>query len=288
MITVRLIGGLGNQMFQYAIGRRLSLEREVPLAVDLGWFGHQARGDTPRSYELGCFAADASAQKVSLRLPEPSNKAEQVLGKLRALMRPVPDPWRQRGMSFDPSVLAVGSSAHLVGFWQSERFFDSVAPRIRRDFRPIQPPSEEARSLHDSIAVSRSISVHVRRGDYVTNAAANRFHGTPDRAYYRRALEAIGVEGAHLFVFSDDPRWCLANLDLGGPMTVIGGHDRPAAEDMLLMSACEHHVIANSSFSWWGAWLDPSPKKKVVAPARWTADADTNSQDVYAAGWLRV
>jgi hypothetical protein len=288
LITVRLIGGLGNQMFQYAVGRRLSLERGVPLSLDLGWFGHQSGSDTPRSYELGCFVADEHVRKVEVDLPEPSNRVELLRARLHDRFGRRRTVVRQRGPEFDPAVLAVGDTAHLIGFWQSERFFGAAADTIRADFRLNQPLSPQATHIDEQIARQPSVSLHVRRGDYVTNAAAKRFHGTMQPGYYRAGLDAIQEPEAHAFVFSDDPAWCEAELALGRPMTVIGGDGRPAVEDMVLMSRCDHHVIANSSFSWWGAWLDPRPAGVVVAPARWALDEKADFSDVYADGWLRI
>jgi len=287
MITVRLIGGLGNQMFQYALGRRLSLDRGVPLALDLGWFGRQAPQDTPREYELDCFTLDETVRKVRRDLPVPANWAQLALLRARETLRLAPRVVRQRGSGFDPEVLQAPAGALLLGFFQSERYFAPVADAIRADFTPIAPLSEEARRIQEEIVAGPSISVHVRRGDYVSNPHANRYHGTMGEEYYRRALERIGVEGARAFVFSDDPDWCRSGFALGIPTTVVDGGGRPPVEDLVLMSTCRHHVLANSSFSWWGAWLDPDPGV-VVAPERWAQDESADFSDVYAEGWVRV
>jgi hypothetical protein len=287
MITVRLIGGLGNQMFQYALGRRLSLDRGVPLALDLGWFGRQAPQDTPRHYELDCFALDATVHKVQRELPVPRNRAQLALLRAREAVGLAPRVVRQSGSGFDPAVLQAPDGSLLMGFFQSERYFAPAADAIRADFTPVAALSEDARRLQEEIAARPSISVHVRRGDYVSNPHANRYHGTMGEDYYRRALERIGAENAHAFVFSDDPGWCRSELSLGIDTTVVDGAGRAAVEDLVLMSACRHHVLANSSFSWWGAWLDPDPGV-VVAPARWAVDEGADFSDVYAEGWLQV
>jgi hypothetical protein len=289
MITVRLSGGLGNQMFQYALGRRLSLDRSVPLALDLGLFGNEAPQDTPREYALHCFALDARVPKVHLRLPVPKNRAELGILLVREKLRLAPRVIRQEGAGFDPAVMAAQDGALLIGFFQSERYFAPIADTIRADFRlavPLTATSEQLRT--EIVTAPTSISLHVRRGDYVTNPHASRFHGTMDDGYYQRALDRIGASNARVFVFSDDPDWCAAELNLGLPMTVIDGAGRPPVEDMLLMSTCDHHVLANSSFSWWGAWLDPAPGSVVVAPARWAIDENANFSDIYAEGWVRA
>jgi hypothetical protein len=287
LITVRLIGGLGNQMFQYALGRRLALERGVDLAVDLGWFGRQAPGDTPRGYELACWRADARVAKVEVQLREPSSRPGLLLARVEqhfSRQKIV----RQRGAGYDHDVLQAPDGALLIGYWQSERYFASASSAIRADFTPVVPLSAAAAALSEEMAGDDTVSLHVRRGDYVTNAAANRYHGTVGVEYYRAALECIGLERPRIFVFSDDAEWCRTQLRLGAPMKVIGSNDRSPHEDMLLMAACRHHVIANSSYSWWGAWLDPRPDGVVVAPRTWVRDGDEGHDDVYVDGWLRV
>jgi hypothetical protein len=289
MITVRLIGGLGNQMFQYAAGRRLALARGVPLRLDLGWYDDQPPQDTQRSYELGVYAADDVVTKASVPLPE----AHTRLGLLRqrtveALGRG-PRVLRQRGTGFDAAILDAPDGSHLVGYWQSERFFADHAATIRADLTLRAPLGQDAAEALARIEDDRSaVSLHVRRGDYVSNPHANRFHGTMGVDYYQRAVDLIVQRtggDVRLHVFSDDPDWCEQHLQLGHDMTVVRGNS--GNEDLALMRACRHHVIANSSFSWWGAWLDGRPGGIVVAPERWAIDADSDFSAIYAEGWER-
>lgn len=293
MITVRLMGGLGNQMFQYATGRALALRRGVPLRLDLGWFADQAPQDTPRGYELDVFALDEAVEKAVVPLPEPRTRLQLARVRLGEALGRRSQVIRQRGTGFDPAVLDAPDGSHLVGYWQSERFFADAAETLRRrDFTARAPLSPSAAALRDEIAaVPGAVSLHVRRGDYVTNPHAERYHGVLGVDYYACAVDLVAerVADPRLFVFSDDPDWCAANLDLGLPATIIGdGEGRAAWEDLLLMSVCEHHVIANSSFSWWGAWLAPRDDAVVVAPQQWAQDTGTDFSAVYAQGWLRA
>lgn len=289
MITVRLIGGLGNQMFQYAAGRRLALARGVPLRLDLGWYDDQPPQDTQRAYELGVYAADDQVTKASVPLPEAHTRLGLLRQRASNALGRGPRVLRQRGTSFDPAVLDAPDGTHLVGYWQSERFFADHAATIRADLVLRSPLREAAADTLARIETDpAAVSLHVRRGDYISNPNASRFHGTMGADYYQRAVDLI-VERAggpvRLYVFSDDPDWCEDQLQLGHEQTVLRGNS--SHEDLALMRACRHHVIANSSFSWWGAWLDGRPETIVVAPERWAIDAGSDFSAIYADGWER-
>jgi hypothetical protein len=292
MITVRLMGGLGNQMFQYAAGRALSLRRGVGLRLDLGWFGNQPARDTPRSYELDAFVGPQATIKERAALSEPHTHAGFALLRLRRALGREPQVLRQRGTGFDASILDAPDAAHLVGFWTSERYFDDADDVIREDFTPVAPLDARNVQLADEIDKRPSaVSVHVRRGDYVSNPHAHRFHGLLGIDYYRAAVRMLEerVGEVHLYVFSDDPDWCSEHLRLGAPTTVVRGNaGASAVDDLILMSRCAHHIIANSTFSWWGAWLDGRPGSVVVAPQRWAIDPASDFSDIYARGWLRA
>jgi hypothetical protein len=292
MITVRLMGGLGNQMFQYAAGRALSLRRGVDLRLDLGWFGNQPARDTPRSYELDAFVGPQATRKQPVALREPHTHAGFALLRLHRLLGREPDVLRQRGTGFDARVLSAPDGSHLVGFWTSERYFADAADAIRDDFTLVASLDAWNAQLAQEIGErTGAVSVHVRRGDYVSNPHAHRFHGLLGLDYYRSAVRILQerVGDVHLYVFSDDPDWCAEHLQLGVPTTVVRGNaGASATEDLVLMSRCAHHVIANSTFSWWGAWLDGRPGSVVVAPQRWAVDPATDFSDVYARGWLQT
>ena len=296
MVIVRLMGGLGNQMFQYAAARRIALAHRVPLKLDISWFAHWP----DRAYALhGLDIQETFATPDELRqVAGPSAKG---IGRLAFRLRRrwgIAYGWtwiHERGLSpFDRRVLARPTRVYLDGYWQSEKYFGDVADTIRREFTidcPMDAMDARARDLADQIATTASVSVHIRRGDYVADPRNSRVRSVCTPAYYQACVARVAerVADPHLFLFSDDPAWVAANLRFAYPATLVSElaqHQEHA--ELRLMSACRHHIIANSSFSWWGAWLDPRPDKLVLAPRRWMNDPRVDDRDVLPPGWIRV
>ena len=284
MIVTRLIGGLGNQMFQYAAGRALALRHGVDLKLDRRAFDHYGL----RGYGLEAFAltpVDAEAQDI------PPARGPS---RLRRMLGGQPHTYRlsERSLRFDPAVLNAPRGAYLDGYWQSERYFTDHAAAIRADFVITAPPAPPNADMLARIAGARTVSIHVRRGDYVSNPEALAVHGTCPPNYYAAAVELLQSRvGADLLgvVFSDDHAWARANLKLPIPTLHADQNDAATAhEDLRLMSACRHHIVANSTFSWWGAWLDPRPESLVIAPRRWFAAPHMDATDLVPERWLRI
>ena len=294
MITVKLIGGLGNQMFQYATARRLALHHNTDLKLDISGYENQPPGDTPRHYELGNFKVKASLEgKYTPYRGEHSTKplAKQLGALIAAASGVRQSIIKENSFLFEPRVLSAPDNVYLSGYWQSEKYFKDIAKILRTEFELKNKPSAPNAKTLDMIKNSSAVSLHVRRGDYVTNDAANKFHGTKGLDYYFDSIAHIKhhVKDPHIFVFSDDPKWCQENLKTGLPTTYVTNNSGDKGfEDLRLMSACDHHIIANSSFSWWGAWLNPSPNKIVLAPAKWFNDPAVDTSDIYAEGWIKI
>lgn len=287
MIITRVTGGLGNQLFQYATGRRLALRHGVPLKLDLSDYV----GNPLRSYRLGHWAIAA----------EPATPAEIAAlrggdGPLGAIYRWLqsrrPAPLRRRhrevGQAFDGRVLQLGPEVYLQGYWQNEGYFVDVAPQLRQELRVTTAPSPAAAALAEEIAGCAAVSVHVRRGDYL-HSGNERVHGVLGRDYYRRAMGLVAgrVAGARFFLFSDDPGWAGAEIGFGHPTRLASAGDAPDYEDLRLMAGCRHHIIANSSFSWWAAWLGEQRDSVVVAPERWFLAPDRDGQGIAPGRWIR-
>lgn len=262
LIGVRLMDRLGNNLFQYAAARGLASRHSTGVAI-MGVASRLAefalRDDTIFVDEAG--QADAG--------------------------------WiehRERDYPFEPSITELPDRTLLAGYWQSERYFAHIADELRLELRPRVTPSVRDQALLDQFSAAESVAVHVRRGDYVSSARAAQGHGVLGVSYYRNAVRELRRRGIEpeVVVFSDDPGWCAANLDLDASTTWMPANLEEPEQDLLLMAGCRHHVIANSSFSWWGAWLAEHLDQVVVAPRNWFGGYDYDTRDLLPAAWLTV
>jgi len=279
MVITKLYGGLGNQMFQYAAGLAVARRLDAPLFVDTTWFDprrHPPESPPLRVYELAAFGIRAAIplrSRLSLRVRKP------------------PQVFSERGFRYNPEIEKLSGDVVLDGYWQSYRYFDSIADEVRAAFHLASARSWAAKDLLARITGENAIAAHVRRGDYAANPKLTRKFGLLSREYYDQGTALIGRETGEfdVFVFSDDIDWCRANLAFRSARSVTyvsgteGGHD-----DMLLITRCRHHVIANSSFSWWGAWLANHPDKIVIAPTRWFNDPPVDTADLILPEWRRL
>ncbi len=291
MIIIKLKGGLGNQLFQYAAGRALSLRSGLPLKLDVS--GYQS--DALRNYRLRFYGiVEDFATETEINRLNPPKHEFLAWSRLHIGKRFKPfhraSYIRERWFPFDPEILKISQPAYLNGYWQSERYFSDITDVLVREFTPTPVPRADNEALAQRMRSSASVSLHIRRGDYVSNPEAQRVHGSLSLDHYRRAVDLMAgrVAGPHFFIFSDDIGWAAENLDLAYPATFVGATGGNADyEDLWLMSQCRHQIIANSSFSWWGAWLNRNPDKIVIAPQRWFA-ASIDTRDLIPSGWLRI
>jgi len=240
MITAHLKGGLGNQLFQYARARAHA--KDASIALDVYYLEHTPTGVTKRALALNAFRL-GSHEIISKR----PSFADKVFDKL---MR-----------TFDPG----------WGYFQSERHFVHEAARIRQEFT-LNDPSESYRTWERRIREAKTpVSMHVRRGDYANDPKVRAEFGLCSETYYRSAMHRIEerTPSPTYIVFSDDIEWVKKNLSLAETTLYVKDAGLSDAEELVLMSICSHHIIANSSFAWWGAWLDPKPDKIVIAPSPW-------------------
>lgn len=288
------MGGLGNQMFQYAAARALALDKDTWVYLDPSFLHEDSKGRwTQREYELGVFNIHYKFER-SGRI----NFLRSL--NLKSYMKRMSDsklwflPYRnfyQSDHRYHPEICEYPKNTYLHGYFQSEKYFIHHDAQIRKDFEFLEPAKGRNAELLDKIRNSVSVSVHVRRGDYVTLAAASAFHGLMGMEYYQSGIELIASKinlPLNYFVFSDDPEWARANLQFHGETTFVDWNSgKSGFEDMRLMSNCKHHIIANSSFSWWGAWLNPSKEKIVVAPKQWFTDGSAQD-DIIPDSWLKL
>jgi hypothetical protein len=293
MIIVKLMGGLGNQMFQYALGRSLAFERKVPLKLDITWFQKQ----NIRSYQLDRFntCADIASQEDVEKLIKPTlgGVREKIY---RAIQRLLPYYSRrivaEKDSRFDSHIIDdVTRNAYLVGYWQSEKYFKTIADILHLEFINQNPPIGKNIKLFQMINDSNSVCLHVRRGDYLSSPLARQILGVCGVDYYQKCIQIIVDEVTNplFFVFSDDMEWVKTNLNITYPVIFVDHNSvNDETEDFRLMKTCKHHIIANSTFSWWAAWLSLYSKKKIFAPQQWFRDDSFDSQDLIPSSWIRI
>ena len=290
MITSRLMGGIGNQLFQYAAGFALASRLGVALQLDRTWFGERE----DRIYRLDAFAITArtasaeALRQAGIRYPGRLGRGLSRLGLAR--LAQVRGVVREPGFTYWPGFTRLRDGACLSGYWQSERYFDAAADALRRELAFRHEPDAENRRTLDAIRACEAVAVHVRRGDYAADSRTRNYHGTAPLEYYQVAVRRMmsSTRDPVFFVFSDDPEWVEASLRVPAPtVPVVHNGQVRDYEDLRLMSACRHHIIANSTFSWWGAWLGESPGQRVLAPARWFLNGPS-TRDLIPARWEQV
>ncbi len=271
MIIVQLSGGMGNQMFQYALGSCLAEKRSDELVLHTGLY---STPQCPRKYALDCFKIRAQVS-ANLNFVKPPGFS------LFWMVREVE-------FGFHREVLECSQpNLMLSGYWQSERYFAEIRSRIRADFAFKNVRRANGNSdLANRLGSMESVCVHVRRGDYLRPGDQRGFLG---RAYYQRAVQAMAtrVKNPVFYVFSDDIDWCRKNIELPYPQAFVPSENEE--EHLKLMTRCKHFIIANSTFSWWAAWLATNPGKLIVAPKRWfRKSSGLCSADLIPKDWITV
>lgn len=287
---MKIHGGLGNQMFQYALGRHLAWRNQVELKLDTSFYTKQHRKDTPRDFQLSIF-------NCYLTLCSESDIKELVLfPKLmewnkwlnRFHVNFLPNYVYEKTFTFEPNILKLKSNIYLEGYWQTPQYFEEIETIIRQDFTFKEDISIQNKALAQKIEATESIAIHIRRGDFLTNALHNVFEMDYVLKSTQLMLEKLG-EKITFFVFSDDIDWCKDNLNNVNPNIEWHYCDGGSAkEDLQLMSSCKHFIVANSSFSWWAAWLSNNINKIVVAPKKWFNDPQKDTSDLLPNTWIQI
>lgn len=285
MKIIRFLGGLGNQMFQYACYKALQKEH-TNVKADLSSY----IVDKPHNgYEL------ASIFNLKLNTISPFkeniynfNNRKWIYRKLRKI------PFlninlieEQKYFMHDPSIFTSTNSGYYVGFWQNEGYFANISEDIRKDFEFKPLKNQKNIEILNKINEYQSVSVHVRRGDYVNHPS---FGGICERKYYIDAIKQIKlkIHNPKFFIFSNDIDWCNKNLDFDDAEFISWNNATDSYIDMQLMSACKHNIIANSSFSWWGAWLNNNLNKIVIGPRKWINDPGYDTSTILPKDWIRL
>jgi hypothetical protein len=264
-------------MFEYAFGRAVALKNNTELVLDLS----QYELDPQRRFMLDAFP-------IRTRVATPEEVAK-LIGRNRLVKKLLPLFGRSRAVhepqfAFYPPALEAKNPCYLDGYWQSEKYFADITPTLRKEFVLRKPLSEAAQKITNEMQKGASVSIHVRRGDYSSSQFA-----LLGAEYYMRAIAKVQetVQYPKYFVFSDNIEWVRKNLVVPD-VVFVSGRGLSDIEELILMSRCAHHIIANSSFSWWGAWLNPNKKKVIIAPKKWFVTNVHDTKDLLPTGWLTI
>ena len=290
-IIAQIQGGLGNQLFQYAAARSIAHQLGEELILDDQWYGLNEEGVTPRSLLLSKLAIHGLIQTYP-HVVKPPKRWKRVLQNLMA-QSPLAIKERRAYVfqdGLENARLHAQQDLYLIGYWQSFRYFESMRDLLAAEIKPLKPIEPHYQKYQDLIsATSDAAMVHIRRGDYVHLPSAAQVHGALDLAYYEKSMKQLLQEkpNAHFFIFSDDIAWAKKHLPFQERLTFIENlpNEDAVIQELELMRSCRHHIIANSSLSWWGAWLGDSPEQIVYRPMHWTADHSLPLGDLLPAKW---
>ena len=294
MIIVQIINGFGNQLFQYATARQLAAELGSNVKLDLTAFG---RLDNVWKFQLDYFDCDfeIATEEEIYRLADPYIFNTFGYGFTKQLTIPEyhsPTHFLERTPVYDPGISLIKEKHYLEGYFQSDKYVSKIRNKLLSEFQSLNRPVDQV--LLDKIKTSNSIAIHVRRGDYASNVDINKTYGVCSPDYYLQAVAYLRerLEAAEIFIFSNDIDWCKRELSFDLPVTYVSGSYEPPV-DFYLMSACRHFVIANSTFSWWAAYLGNAPDKIVIEPKRFFADFNHKfpgipEPDLSVDGWVQI
>ncbi len=254
MIIVKLSGGLENQLFQYAYGKAYSLQKNQEFFLDISWYA----GRLDRKYMLDNF--NIQVKKVSL--------LNKIISKLFFPKNYLEDP---------------------IGNWHNEKYFKEYSNILKKEFILRKPLSAQNQEILKKIESSNSVSLHLRGGDYVTGKKST-FHGTCSPEYYKKAIEIIQqkMNSPEFFIFTDDIEWARNHITFPRFCTLVSSNNSLPWEELKMMSLCKHNIIANSTFSWWGAWLNDSPNKIIIAPKKWFNNEQMNTGEIIPNSWIKI
>ncbi|WP_351078871.1 alpha-1,2-fucosyltransferase [Shewanella sp. CAL98-MNA-CIBAN-0140] len=289
MIKIKIIGGLGNQLFQYAAARALATKLGVKVSLDISAY---------ESYDLHPFLLD----KFNCNADFYKEKSLVEKFVLKAFSFKIFKKFTfiffnkyyiENDILFDNNIFKVKDNTKLFGYFQSEMYFADIREQLLQELTLIEPLSSAEMNICNEIKASKSVSLHIRRGDYLYSDNANKTHGVCNNEFFEKSISYLENEGvigndSILYIFSDDIAWCRNNLNFKYKMIFVDGNSNSPEIDMFLMSQCDHHIISNSTFSWWSAWLNPSDNKVVVSPELWFKNTDMDSKDIIPKSWIRL
>ena len=295
MIVGDLFGGLGNQMFQYAFYRAISLERKIPIKFctsNLEYYKSHNGLEINTIFDINLDIASSEDVATTVGF------FRSFLIVRKILRHKLCSGFNTPSLIYEPHFHFFSEycqfkcrNIFMSGYWQSQKYFEKHSDAIRQDFKFSLPMNCKNLEVANLIKECISVSLHVRRGDYLKNKKTLDKHGVCSLEYYESSIKLILSEfpRARFFAFSDDINWVKNFLmpKFKSIEIVDFNYGKECYNDMRLMSLCNHNIISNSTFSWWGAWLNVNPNKKVIAPKQWFSDV-TNCNDLIPEDWIRV
>lgn len=292
MIIVKLMGGLGNQMFQYAFGKHLAVKYNTDLKLDISFLQNRnvsIKNHVYRNYDLDIFelapqfALNEEVGKLTNYFNDPylNFLARKIMGRTKAHVF-------ETDMSFMATAFNSPDNVFLEGYWQSEKYFKPILNSLKIDFTIKGDSPREVKILTEEILSKQAVCVNLRRGDFLVSST----HGVCSPEYYYKAEQKILsiYPDATFFVFSDDIDWCIQNLKFSVPTTFVQHYYAGDKFEwyLHLMMQCKHFIIANSSFAWWAAYLAKNVDKTVIAPGKWVQSETLYNADIYPENWLTI
>ncbi|MDO8483124.1 MAG: alpha-1,2-fucosyltransferase [bacterium] len=294
MIVVKLKGGLGNQLFEYATARRASFVNHTDLKLDTSSY----LPTSGRKYSLQHFKISgeiATSESIDWFKPPIGKSLGGLIRRILKLFTPYYKRHylleRRKFLDrFDKNILKVGKDVYLQGYWHSEKYFEDIKPILLEELVLKNELSQKAADTAKMIISCNSVSIHVRRGDFVTDKLNNEKYDPCSKEYYESAMGYIESTYAEptFFMFSDDILWAKENIKSKRPTVYVSNSLIEDYEELVLMALCKHNIIANSSFSWWGAWLNRNPQKTVIAPKNWFNTPHRITDDLLPKSWIQL
>lgn len=297
MIITQLLGGMGNQMFQYALGKHLALKNNLPLKLDISILLDRSPGrhHVNREFDLDIFELTpqfATKNDIAPYNPQFMTKSEKFFFHSKRKLGLVKIN-KERSFEFDKSILELEGSQYIAGLWQSYKYFEDIEEIIRQDYKVKKPLVDKSLLLLSKIKSCDSVCINIRRTDYLSVKQTADVLGFIGLEYYRKALEILmsRISQPEIFVFSDDIQWCREHIRAGMAPIVYVDHSYAGekfGDYFQLMMACKHFIIPNSTFGWWAAWLNANTNKLVIAPDKWMSDRSINTKDLVPPSWISV
>jgi len=300
MVFIYMNGGIGNLLFKYAAGLGLATKLNVPLKLDKSYYHekHYAGDKLNDFFDIPSFANILenifNISTIESTETEMAFFRHSLFRKVLERLKPYYKRriFREQRFSYDPNFFKANPNVLIKGYWQSEKYFSHVTSLVKKELTFKKSIQEKNKSFVDRLNQGVSVSLHLRLGDYLSHPVSKKIHGALPIEYYQRSvnhLQATINERIQFYIFSDDIEWAKNNLHISADVTFIdNSFNLTDADEMYLMSQCKHNIIANSSFSWWAAWLNDNPEKIVIAPQKWFNDGIRDTQDLIPEKWLKI